>query len=45
MLDWLTRNSELFGLSGQNWMWLTGSALLVYIALLAVAGRRRVDAR
>jgi hypothetical protein len=45
MLNWLTGNWDLFGFSGQNWMWLIGSGLLVYIALLAVTGRRRVDVR
>jgi len=40
MLEWLTGNWELFGLAGQNWMWLLGGGLLIYIALLTLAGRR-----
>jgi hypothetical protein len=40
MLDWLTDNWNLFGFSGQNWMWLTGVVLLIYFALLWAAGRR-----
>lgn len=44
MLNWLTGNWEIFGLAGQNWMWLTGGGLLLYIVLLVVAGRR-LDAR
>ena len=40
MLDWLTGNWELFGLSGQNWMWLTGAGFLIYAATLLLANRR-----
>jgi hypothetical protein len=40
MLNWLTGNWELFGLYGQNWMWLTGCAFLVYIASLMLTRRR-----
>ncbi|HEX3709333.1 MAG TPA: hypothetical protein VHV56_05550 [Pseudolabrys sp.] len=40
MLNWLTGNWNLFGLAGQNWMWLIGSGLLCYIATLLVTHRR-----
>jgi hypothetical protein len=40
MLEWLTGSTELFGLAGQNWMWLTGGGFIIYIALLLVADRR-----
>ncbi len=40
MLNWLTGNWDLFGLSGQNWMLLIGSALILYIVLLLVSDRR-----
>jgi hypothetical protein len=40
MLDWLVSNSEVLGLSGQNWMWLIGGALLLYVAMLLVTRSR-----
>jgi hypothetical protein len=40
MLDWLTGNSELFGISVQNWMWVTGSGIMIYIALVLLLDDR-----
>lgn len=45
VLEWLTGNYELFGLTGQNWMLLTGGGLLLYIAMLAVARHRQPGMR
>jgi hypothetical protein len=39
MLDWLVGNFNLFGLSGQNWMWLSGVGLALYIVTLVIAHR------
>ena len=41
MMDWLIGNCDLLGLPCQNWMWVFGAGLLIYIAVLVVAGRRR----
>jgi hypothetical protein len=41
MLDWLVGNFQLLGFSGQNWMWLSGVGLAVYVVTLVVARRRR----
>jgi hypothetical protein len=40
MLHWLVGDCHLFGLTGQNWMPLVIGMFLVYIATLAVVGRR-----
>ena len=45
MLNWLTGNCELFGLSGQNWMLVVAGGLLAYIAVLALGRRRHVGLR
>jgi hypothetical protein len=45
MLDWLVGNSELLGLAGQNWMWLIGGGLLLYVVTLAIARRRHAGLR
>jgi hypothetical protein len=45
MLNWLVGNCDLFGLAGQNWMLLIGGALLLYVAMLAMARRRRAGLR
>jgi hypothetical protein len=45
MLNWLTGNCELFGLTGQNWMLVVGGGLLLYIAVLAFGQRRQAGAR
>lgn len=39
MLNWLIGNWDVFGFDGQNWMWVGGLALLVYVAWLLVASR------
>jgi hypothetical protein len=44
MLDWLTSDWDLFGVTGQNWMWLIGAGLLFYIAVLVIPGRRQNNA-
>jgi len=41
MLNWLVDDCHLFGLTGQNWMPVVGSGLLLYIAILVIARRRR----
>ena len=43
MLDWLIGNCDVFGLPCQNWMWVFGAGLLIYIAVLIVAGRRKTN--
>jgi hypothetical protein len=45
MLNWLTGNCELFGLSGQNWMLVVAGGLLAYIVVLALGRRRHVGLR
>lgn len=40
MLDWLLGSWDVFGLDGQNWMWVFGLALLLYIATLLIVRRR-----
>jgi hypothetical protein len=43
MMDWLIGNCDVLGLPCQNWMWVFGAAMVIYIAALVVAGRRRSD--
>jgi hypothetical protein len=43
MLNWLTENTDLFGLPAQNWMLLLGGGLLLYIGVLAFPRRGRSD--
>ncbi len=45
MLNWLTGNCELFGLTGQNWMLVVAGGLLLYIGVLAIGQRRQADLR
>lgn len=45
MLDWLTKNCDLFGLPAQNWMLVVGGGLLLYIGVLALPRRRRRNTR
>jgi hypothetical protein len=45
MLNWLTGNCELFGLTGQNWMLVVAGGLLLYIAALAIGHRREAGVR
>lgn len=45
MLNWLTGNCELFGLTGQNWMLVVAGGLLLYIVVLAISRRRQAGAR
>jgi len=45
MLNWLTGNFDLFGLSGQNWMLVIAGGLLAYIVVLALSRRRHVGLR
>jgi len=45
MLNWLTANCELFGLSGQNWMFVVAGGLLLYIAALAIIRSRQARIR
>ena len=45
MMDWLIGNCDVLGLPCQNWMWVFGVGLLIYIAVLVVAGRRRGGGR
>jgi hypothetical protein len=45
MLSWLVGNCDLFGMACQNWMWLTGGGLLLYVATLAIARRRHARLR
>jgi hypothetical protein len=40
MMDWLIGNCEVYGPPCQNWMWVFGVGLLIYIAVLVIAGRR-----
>jgi hypothetical protein len=42
MLDWLVGNCSLLGLKGQNWMWLAGAGLALYLVTLAFARSRQV---
>ena len=41
MMDWLVGNTEVLGLTVENWMLFIGGGLLLYIAGLIIAGRRR----
>lgn len=45
MLDWLTKNCDLFGLPAQNWMLVVVGGLLLYIGVLALPRRRRRNTR
>jgi len=45
MLNWLTENSEWFGLPGQNWMLVVAGGLLLYIAVLVIGSFRQTGAR
>ena len=45
MLNWLTANFELFGLPGQNWMFIVAGGLLLYIAMLAISRGRHAGIR
>jgi hypothetical protein len=45
MLNWLVENCSLPGLGGQNWMWLSGVGLALYVVTLAVARRRQARPR
>jgi len=39
MVQWLVNNCDMFGLTGQNWMWLTAGGLGLYLAWLAFSRR------
>ena len=41
VLNWFIHDWELFGLHGQNWMLAFGGGLVLYIAMLIGARRRR----
>jgi hypothetical protein len=41
MLDWLVGNCSLLGLKGQNWMWLAGLGLALYIIITLAFARSR----
>ncbi len=45
MMNWLVGDSQVFGLTVENWMLLMGGGLLLYIAVLVIAGRRRQGVR
>jgi hypothetical protein len=45
MLSWLVDSYDLLGLPAQNWMWLTGGGLLLYVATLVIARRRHAGLR
>ncbi len=45
MLNWLVGNCDLFGLGGQNWMWLIGGAVLLYTVLLTIVRSRHAGLR
>jgi hypothetical protein len=45
MLSWLVDNYDLLGLPCQNWMVLIGGGLLLYVATLLIARRRRAGLR
>lgn len=45
MLNWLTGNCELFGVTGQNWMLVVAGGVLLYIAVLAISHRRQTGMR
>jgi hypothetical protein len=45
VLHWLISDCHLFGLPAQNWMWVFPSALLLYIVVLMVIGRRQAGVR
>ncbi len=42
MVEWLVKPWDLFGLDGQNWMWLVAAGLALYaIAMLVARGGAR----
>jgi len=41
MMDWLVGNCDLYGPPCQNWMWIFGVVLILYIAVLVIGGRRQ----
>jgi hypothetical protein len=41
MMDWLVGTCDMFGPPCQNWMWVFGAGLLLYIAVLVIGGRRQ----
>jgi hypothetical protein len=41
MAHWLVGDCNLLGLPAQNWMVLLGGGFALYVALLALAARRR----
>jgi hypothetical protein len=45
VMDWLSANSEWFGVPAQNWMLVVGAGLLIYIAVLVVSETRQTRAR
>jgi hypothetical protein len=45
MMNWLVGNSQVFGLTVENWMLLIGGGLLLYFMVLAVARRCRQSVR
>lgn len=40
MLDWLTHDWHLFGLTGQLWMPVIVMALIIYLVVLSIVRRR-----
>jgi hypothetical protein len=40
MLDWLAGAYAAIGVSARNWMLVIGSAMLLYVAVLAVLHKR-----
>jgi hypothetical protein len=45
MLTWLTNNFDLFGFSGQNWMWVIAAALALYFCSTLLFARRDAGTR
>ena len=45
MLNWLTANCDLFGLHAQNWMFVVGGGLLLYIAAMVISRGRQAGIR
>ncbi len=43
MMDWFVGNCTLLGPPCQNWMWVFGLGLVLYIVVLAIGGRRQTD--
>jgi hypothetical protein len=44
-MDWLVGHIDVFGVTIENWMLVIGGGLLLYIAALVIAERRRPRAR